>query len=164
MTDIRTMIPAPDEAIRDLEELVAKAEASDGPEKLQVLSFIGARMGPVLARLAAAEEKLAQLTAPASQEYLVWSREYRSWWGPGTCRYFGDVASAGRFTLAEAAECASRRSWRSDDNPPDVVIPAPSAALMATPHLLVAYLTEQIKAATVAAVQDRRAIRTGATA
>ena len=68
-------------------------------------------------------------TAPGARSWLVWSNEHEAWWGPNNCGYYADVDGAGRYTLAEALECANLRShpdvWKDGVNPPELVHPSP---------------------------------------
>lgn len=206
---IRTTIPVTDDALHDLQALVEKAEAAERDEKHLILSYIGARMAPVLARLAAVEDELAKVrdelehTRPAGdaalawkaacddvnapareaedtlydaasklqawrtatgreagpEAWMVWSREFRTWWKPRGAGYTGNITHAGRFTRDAAQECAGRRSWRSPSEPPDVVVPAPAGYVLASSTRLTAYLDHHIGAATAAAVAERAAER-----
>lgn len=63
--------------------------------------------------------------------WLVWSHEHNAWWRPNSAGYTLHIASAGRYTKAEADRiCEDARSPRkfADDPPPEVAVIAPEFA------------------------------------
>jgi hypothetical protein len=89
-------------------------------------------------------------------EYLVWSHDAGIWWKPGGAGYTDHITRAGRFTLAEAqARALHQRSWpASQPVPPEVVVLAPSAELLASPDLQ-QVMVDRISAATAQAITAR---------
>ncbi|MFI7608513.1 hypothetical protein ACIBTV_25635 [Micromonospora sp. NPDC049366] len=207
-TGIGAFEPAPDDVVRDLHHRALALQphgAGKAKPSLQELAYLGARLGPVLSRLARVQAELAGMreelehTRPAAdaavawtaacesvdvesrpledtlyeaacalrawravtgrdesaQEWLIWSREWKSWWGPGGNGYFGDITCAGRFSREQATQMAFGRSWRSDTEPPEVVIPAPPGYLLTVRKRLAAYVDRHIAEATAAAVAER---------
>lgn len=62
--------------------------------------------------------------------YLVWSNEHSAWWGPNRCGYTRVIASAGRYSRAEALTIAGTRDggWHvSKGNPDEIAIPEQDA-------------------------------------
>lgn len=59
--------------------------------------------------------------------WIVWSNDHEAWWGPKRSGYFTDIASAGRYTYAEAVKiCASRsESMTYPSLPPELIQPSP---------------------------------------
>lgn len=62
---------------------------------------------------------------PQEQQFLIWSHDAGSWWGPNGASYTGDINQAGRYTLDDARRRAGSRSWPAPNRPPEVVVAAP---------------------------------------
>ncbi|MCR4297541.1 MAG: hypothetical protein NUV75_02125 [Gallionella sp.] len=58
-----------------------------------------------------------------SAGWLIWSNEHNAWWGPGCCGYPSDIASAGRYTLEQAINICTQRSWMLGHVPPETMVP-----------------------------------------
>jgi excisionase family DNA binding protein len=96
--------------------------------------------------------------ADGEGDWLVWSHEHGSWWGPGRHGYRADVRDAGRYSYAEAQECCRSRAWTHDRRPPEVFIPCP--AQLDGPDAA-QHIYSLISFATHAAVQARAAAKAG---
>lgn len=72
-----------------------------------------------------AGEGRTTVAPPSAPLYLVRSLEHNIWWRRGGCGFTADVSAAGRFTLAQARNACSRRSWKSPVRPPEVYVLAP---------------------------------------
>lgn len=66
-------------------------------------------------------DKLKRLRA-VNADWLIWSNEHNAWWGPGHCGYPDDIAAAGGYTLAQAIEICTQRSWMRGRVPPETMI------------------------------------------
>lgn len=91
-----------------------------------------------------------------ADEYLIWSNDASSWWKPNGAGYTANIYQAGRYTLHEARERAGRRSWPATmPIPPEVVVQAPSAMMLASAGLGAA-MNDLVRAANADAVRTRR--------
>jgi hypothetical protein len=63
------------------------------------------------------------------KNYVVWSNEHRSWWGPNNAGYCTRLDAAGRYSRDEALKiCIGARGGRRyNDNPTEVPILAADA-------------------------------------
>jgi len=71
----------------------------------------------------------------SGQRYLVWSNKQHAWWGHRGTGYRQDVRQAGYFSLDQAQECITRRTWVPGGWSPEVAIPAPDRELFANPDI-----------------------------
>jgi hypothetical protein len=55
-------------------------------------------------------------------EWLIWSNEHSAWWGPESCGYPRDIASAGKYTLGQAISICTSRAWMRGQVPPETMI------------------------------------------
>ena len=85
--------------------------------------------------IAVALENQRKLDTPperhVEEPYLVWSNEYKCWWGPNRAGYVGRLADAGRYTRQEAIKiCVNARGGRRfNSNPSEVPLPLADAEL-----------------------------------
>lgn len=113
------------------------------------------------------QEQLAKSDGPEQTDagaYLVWSNEAQQWWGPNGRGYTHRIFSAGRYTHDDAVEACNRRTWSIGAIPPEVMIPAPPAALLDAMQAVHDSMPERIQAATVERIASREAATVSAQA
>ena len=106
--------------------------------------------GDALQRLAEAVEALGG-GVPTEQQYLIWSEHHKAWWGPNRSGYRNHIADAGRYTLNDANQELGRGCYCCLT--PEVVVPAPPAALLSTLSGMAQFADEQVRVATAAAIK-----------
>lgn len=67
-------------------------------------------------------ERDAQLNNPLISRWLIWSNEHSAWWGPLCCGYPDNIAAAGRYTIEQAVDICTQRSWMRGQIPPETMI------------------------------------------
>lgn len=50
---------------------------------------------------------------PPMQAWVIWSEEHAAWWGPGKWGYTKSLASAGRYSQAEAQAICTQANFDS---------------------------------------------------
>lgn len=86
--------------------------------------------------------------------WLIYSNHHRCWWGPNGSGYRSHIADAGRYELADTTQWLGRGCGCCPV--PEVVVPAPSAEVLADPEALANYARNQPRAATIRAKRDGR--------
>jgi hypothetical protein len=87
-------------------------------------------------------------------EWLIWSNHHKSWWGPNGSGYRAHIVDAGRYALADTRQWLGRGCGCCAA--PEVLVPAPSAELLAESSRLADYARSAPKAATRKAGQTNR--------
>lgn len=60
--------------------------------------------------------------------WMIWSNYHRAFWSPNALGYTTDIATAGRWALAQGLALCRRRSVDPSDprsNPPELLVPSP---------------------------------------
>lgn len=79
-------------------------------------------------------------------EWLIWSNHHKAWWGPNGNNYYRSIERAGRYAKADTARWLSRGCGCCAA--PEVIVPAPSAELVAESSRLNEYARSAPRAAT----------------
>lgn len=86
--------------------------------------------------------------------WLIWSNHHKAWWGPDGSGYRTRIADAGRYASADTARWLGRGCGCCAA--PEVLVPAPSAELVAESSRLAEYARSSPRAATRKAGQTNR--------
>lgn len=81
-----------------------------------------------------------------TEQFLIYSNHHKSWWGPNGSGYRRHIADAGRYDLADAEQWLTRGC--DCCLAPEVVVPAPSAEILADPEALQKYARYKPQVAT----------------
>lgn len=94
--------------------------------------------------------------ADPDAEYLIWSNDAQVWWKPVGSGYTVFISDAGRYDRADAEIRAGSRTWDpAQPLPPEVIVQAPSAELLASPDLRTV-MADRVGIANTRAVIGRR--------
>jgi len=87
-------------------------------------------------------------------EWLIWSNHHKTWWGPNGNNYYSSIERAGRYAKADTSRWLGRGCGCCAA--PEVIVPAPSAELMAESRSLANYALFAPKTATRKAGKTNR--------
>lgn len=79
-------------------------------------------------------------------EWLIWSNHHKAWWGPDGSNYYSSIERAGRYAKADTAQWLGRGCGCCAA--PEVLVPAPSAEVLAESTRLADYARHAPRAAT----------------
>ena len=88
-------------------EIGASRETPLAPEKVAEWCAVAARLRRIAHDLYQAGHPVpgeGESPMSTTRQFVIWSWEHTAWWGPDRCGYTADLAKAGRYSHAEAAD------------------------------------------------------------